>query len=125
VTINISGQVPGKDHNGMYDLEEEWSKVADPDPIYAVVRIDRDGITLKKDGTRKPVMRFLAIVPLTGDREGFAQGIVEEYVSNHVGTPLPVPDVVEPEIDLDTPLADQSIDEPADELAAKRSKDKS
>lgn len=64
MTISISGQVPGKEQNGMYELEEDWKAITDPESILVVAVVSRDGITIKKNGDRKAVMKFDAIEPL-------------------------------------------------------------
>lgn len=59
MTINISGQVPGESVNAMCGLDEEWQKDRTPEPVYAVVKIERSGF--KHDDSkqeRKPIMKL-------------------------------------------------------------------
>lgn len=57
--ISISGQVPGESVNAMAALDEEWQKDVTPEPVYAVVKIERHGF--KHDDAkqeRRPVMKI-------------------------------------------------------------------
>lgn len=68
MTISISGQVPAEAQNGMKALEEEWTDERTPDPIYAIVRVERDGIKFKDaDQVWSATMKLTHIEPLLGD----------------------------------------------------------
>lgn len=120
MTISISGQVPAKEQNGMYDLEPDWTHERTPDPILAVVKIERAG--LKKsdtDQTWSATQKFTHIEPLDGHGAEVARQLLEAAYSARTGNEtLPVPldepaEIVEPELDLDTDLADKDVAEPA------------
>lgn len=63
--INISGTVPAEAQNGMTDIEDEWMGDRTPDPIVAVVIIDRHGfkfVDAKQE--RAATMKFRHIEPI-------------------------------------------------------------
>lgn len=117
MTISISGQVPGKEQNGMYDLESVWTEERTPDPVLAVVKIERDGLKFKdSDQVWSATSKFTHIEPLEGDDADLARSLLEKAYAKRTGNEsLPIPldgveeprEVVEPELDLDTELADK------------------
>jgi hypothetical protein len=116
VTISISGQVPAKEQNGMYDLEPEWTHERTPEPVLAVVKIERSGLKFTDaDQSWAATSKFSHIEPLEGDDADAARLLLEKAYSRRTGNEtLPVPldepaDVVEPELDLDTPLEDREV----------------
>lgn len=94
MTINISGQVPGESVNAMYELDEEWQKDRTPEPVYAVVKIERSGF--KHDDSkqeRKPVMKLSHIE--IGDQEALKQTLADLYVARTGENALDLPEVDE------------------------------
>jgi hypothetical protein len=118
MTISISGQVPAKEQNGMYDLEADWTEERTPDPVLAVVKIERDGLKFKDaDALWSATSKFTHIEPLEGEDADLARALLEKAYAKRTGNeslPMPLPepsDVQEPVLDLDTPLEDK---EPAE-----------
>ena len=102
----------------MYDLESEWTHERTPDPVLAVVKIERDGLKFKdSDQSWSATQKFTHIEPLEGEDAELARTLLEKAYSRRTGNEtLPVPldepaEVVEPELDLDTPLEGREIDE--------------
>jgi len=98
VVINISGQVPAEAQNGMTVLEEDWIGDRTPEPVIAVVRIERDGVKLK-DATqdRRATLKFTHIEPLSGSQADQARKLLEKACAKRGG-------------DVSTPL--DGVDEP-------------
>ncbi len=101
MTIRISGQVPAKAQNGMYELEESWNDEHTPEPVYAVVKIERDGVKFKDaDQQWSSTMKFAHIEPLSGDEAKTAKDLLEWACAGRGGevdTELDIPAaVVEP-----------------------------
>lgn len=120
MTVSISGQVPAEAQNGFYAIEEDWTGDRTPDPIVAVVIIERDNVKLKDASQeRQATMKFKHIEPLISavDVEA-ARDLLERACGARGGTvfapaepdtELDIP-VDEPELDLDTPLEGQAVD---------------
>ena len=112
MTINISGQVPAEAQNGMYDLEEAWQHDRTPAPVFAVVPIKRSGFKFDDaKQERRVTMKFAHIEPLDGEAAEAAMALLNQACGHRGGsvatdTPLDIPDVDEPALDLDTPLQD-------------------
>lgn len=134
MTVNISGQVPGEQQNGLVDIEATFMQERTPDPLMAVVIVER--ASLKYNDVKQEwsaVVRFRHIEPLSGALAVDARALLERAYATRTGEEtLPVPldgvdePVVEREVDLDTPLADQAVDdepfEPEPESAPRKLK---
>lgn len=109
MTISISGQVPAKAQNGMYELEAEWTEEPTPDPIIAIVKVARSGYKFDDDKQEvAATMKFVHIEPLTDpDAIVKARELLDEAAFARGGAVLAA-DVVE----LDIPSDDEK---PADE----------
>jgi hypothetical protein len=112
MTVNISGQVPGEQQNGIIAIEDEFLDERTPDAIYAVVKIER--ASLKYNDVKQEwsaTIRFPHIEPILNEADiAAAKALLERaYSARNDGangqTPL---DIVEPALDLDTPLQDGS-----------------
>jgi hypothetical protein len=118
MTVNISGQVPGEQNNGLVDLEPQFIHERAPEPLVAVVVIER--AALKFNDVKQEwsaTVRFKHIEPLTqeSDRKLARQLLETQYATRtgaeSIATELDLPE--EPEPDFDTPLEDQPLtDEP-------------
>jgi hypothetical protein len=99
VTISISGQVPAKAQNGMVELEAEWCDERTPEAVYAVVKIERDGVKFKDaDQVWSATMKFSHIEPLTGDEAAKAKELLEWACAGRGGsvdTELDIPAAVQ------------------------------
>lgn len=95
MTISISGQVPAEAQNGMYALEAEWTREATPEPVYAVVKIERDGLKFKDaDQVWSATMKFSHIEPLSGADEQTAREMLRDAAAERGGavqTELDIP----------------------------------
>lgn len=83
MTISISGQVPGESTNAMASLDEEWQKDRTPDPVFAVVKIERAGF--RHDDSkqeRRPIMKLSHIE--IGD-QGELRKLVETLYTERTG----------------------------------------
>lgn len=119
MTVNISGQVPAEAQNGMFAIEEDWLDDGTPEPVMAIVIIERHGFKFD-DGKqeRSATMKFRHIEPLLGvkdaeaarkllDKACVARGGVV-YRRPDPDAELDIPEVDEPALDLDTPLEEQA-----------------
>lgn len=83
MAISISGQVPGESVNAMVTLDEEWQKDITPEPVYAVVKIERAGF--KHDDSkqeRRPIMKVSHIeIP----DQGTAQQLLRDAYEARTG----------------------------------------
>jgi hypothetical protein len=118
VTISISGQVPAEAQNGMTRLEEEWTKDRTPDPVFAIVKIERHG-TKFVDATQEhqATMKFSHIEPATGAIAERLKALLDELCNARGGAvatdvELDIEPPEEPAPDFETPLADKAIVEP-------------
>jgi hypothetical protein len=120
MTVNISGQVPGEQNNGLVDLEPQFIHERAPEPLVAVVVIER--AALKFNDVKQEwsaTVRFKHIEPLTqaSDQKLARQLLETQYATrtgaDSIATELDLPD--EPEPDFDTPLEDQPLVEGDDE----------
>lgn len=95
MTISISGQVPAEAQNGMKAIEADWTQERTPDPIYAVVRVERDGIKFKDaDQVWSATMKFTHIEPLRGDLALRGKALLEAACGargGEVATELDIP----------------------------------
>jgi hypothetical protein len=114
MTIHISGQVPGEPQNGMVALEEEWTGARTPEPLVAVVIIERDGVKLKDaDQSWTATMKFRHIEPmLTAADEKAARELLEGACAVRGGdvfrpaepdTELDIPEIGGDPLDFDDP----------------------
>ncbi|UOE45510.1 hypothetical protein [Agromyces larvae] len=90
MTVNISGQVPGEQQNGLVDVEEELLHERTPDPMLAVVIIERAALRfndLKQEWSA--VIRFRHIEPLDGKQADVARGLLEAAYQERGGDSLP------------------------------------
>lgn len=126
MTISISGQVPAEAQNGMVKLEDEWTHERTPDPVFAIVKIERDGLKFKdSDQKWSSTMKFSHIEPLSGDAAEVAKQLLDQacnlrggQLSTEVELDIPAPE--EREVDLDTPLAEVPLEgEPEPEQPGK------
>jgi len=107
----------------MYDLESDWTDERTPEPVLAVVKIERHGLKfLDADQVWSATSKFTHIEPLEGDDADLARTLLEKAYAKRTGNEsLPIPldepsPVEEPVLDLDTPLEDKEPAEPeADE----------
>ncbi|WP_022886403.1 hypothetical protein [Glaciibacter superstes] len=101
--INLSGQVPGEQLNGLADMEEELLHERTPDQFLAVVVVER--ASRKYDDVKQitsAVVRFKHIEPLEGERAESARLLLEAAYAARTGeATLPL------ELDLDEPLEDE------------------
>lgn len=113
MTVTISGQVPGEQQNGLIDIEDELLHERTPDPITAVVVIER--ASLKYNDVKQEwssTIRFRHIEPLDGELADAGRKLLEQAYEKRTGdAALPLEldlsgAVDEPTLDLDTPLAD-------------------
>jgi hypothetical protein len=117
VTISISGQVPAAAQNGMAVLEEHWTQERTPEPVYAVVKIERDGLKFKdSDQLWSATMKFTHIEPLEEPADvAAARELLEKACGARGGetaaaqsVELDIPEAEEPKLDLEQPLAEKS-----------------
>lgn len=119
--MSISGQVPAEAQNGFYAIEEDWTGDRTPDPVVAIVIIERDNVKLKDASQeRQATMKFRHIEPLISAADvQSARDLLEKACGARGGTvfapadpdmELDIPEVEEPELDLDTPLEEQETD---------------
>lgn len=129
MTVSISGQVPGEAQNGMFAIEEDWLGDRTPDPVVAVVILERDGFKFKDDKQeRSATMKFRHIEPLLSKVDAeMAQQLLERacltrggevYSRPEPDTELDIPDdeLDEQEMDLDSPLALAPVDAEFDDF---------
>lgn len=127
MAINISGQVPGEQQNGLLGIEEELLEPRTPEPKIGVVIVERSAWKYNdvKQET-SAVVRLKHIEFVEGEDADLLRGILERAYARRTGNEsLPIEldepgDVVEPELDLDTPLEEQESSGEVDELASKR-----
>jgi len=121
MTVNISGQVPGEQQNGLVDIEAELLHERTPDPIVAAVIIER--ASLKYNDVKQEwsaVVRFRHIEPLQDDHATAGRALLEKAYALRTGeTTLPIEldgvdekPLVEPALDLEKPLAEGDSFEP-------------
>lgn len=102
MTVSISGQVPAEAQNGMYSLEEEWTGDRTPDPIVAVVIIERDNVKLKDaDQVRSATVKFRHIEPMLSEADEKAARQLLEKACGARGGDVFRP--AEPDTELDIP----------------------
>ncbi|MFE4469518.1 hypothetical protein ACFRFH_11950 [Leifsonia sp. NPDC056824] len=101
MTVNISGQLPAEAQNGMVAIEEDWLGDRTPDPIVAVVIIERAGFKFDDaKQERRATMKFTHIEPMDGEAAGDARVLLENACSARGGEPYRRP---EPDAELDIP----------------------
>lgn len=114
MTVNISGQVPGEQNNGLVDLEPQFIHERAPEPLVAVVVIER--AALKFNDVKQEwsaTVRFKHIEPLVqeADQKLARQLLETQYAARtgaeSIATELDLPE--EPEPDFDTPLEEQPL----------------
>lgn len=116
MTISISGQVPAEAQNGMVALEDAWTEERTPDPVYAIVKVERDGIKFKdSDQKWSATMKFSHIEPLTGEALEVGKKLLDSVCAARggataavQGVELDIPEAEEPKLDLEQPLAEKS-----------------
>lgn len=119
MTVNISGQVPGEQNNGLVDLEPQFLHERAPEPMVAVVVIERSALKfndVKQEWSA--TVRFRQIEPLPDEgHQKLARQLLESAYAARTGadsmpTELDLPE--EPEADFDTPLEDQPLEDDED-----------
>lgn len=107
MTIAISGQVPAKAQNGMFELEDVWNDERTPEPVYAVVKIERDGVKFKDaDQVWSSTMKFSHIEPLVTEQDiAAARAMLDEAAFARGGA------VLAHDVELDIPAAGSEGDE--------------
>jgi hypothetical protein len=122
MTVNISGQVPGEQLNGLIDRQDVLLAERTPDSFLAVVVIER--AKRNYDDVKQvtsAVIRFRHIEPVFDEDADEARALLERTYARRTGNEsLPItldgteepPEAVEPELDLDTPLEDKEPEEP-------------
>lgn len=116
MTISISGQVPAEAQNGMVKLEDDWTRERTPDAVFAIVKIERDGLKFKDaDQQWSATMKFTHIEPITDDfdRTELAT-MLNKAADARGGSVAPV----QPQLDIDgqgEQPDDESLDESADD----------
>ncbi len=113
MTISISGQVPAEAQNGMVALEDSWTKERTPDPVFAIVKIERHGfkfVDAKQE--HAATMKFTHIEPVTADDLETAKAMLDRACRARGGSESTAVelDLEERDVDLDTPLAQQPLD---------------
>ncbi len=113
MTVSISGQVPAEAQNGMVAIEEDWLGDRTPEPIIAIVIIERHGFKFLDDKQeRSATMKFKHIEPLQGVKaQEEARRLLEDACRERGGEVYTQP---EPDTELDIPSDD---DAPEDEEA--------
>lgn len=96
MTVNISGQVPGEQGNGLLAIEEELLlDERTPEPLIAVCVIDR--ASLKYNDVKQEwsaVIRFRQIEPVLGSDATDARALLERAYARRTGEqtlPIPIP----------------------------------
>lgn len=133
--VNISGQVPGEQQNGLLGIEEEFLGLRTPEPKLAVAVIERSSLKFNDANQETSAViriRHIEIADQESEDAAALRGILERQYSVRTGNeyleiPLDEPaEVSEPELDLDTPLAEKPADEPeplmSDEVASRRTR---
>jgi hypothetical protein len=110
MTISISGQVPAKAQNGMYELEALWNDERTPEPVYAVVKIERDGVKFKDaDQQWSATMKLAHIEPMTDEVSiATARQLLDEAAFERGGA------VLASDVELDIPVDGSSVDASGD-----------
>jgi hypothetical protein len=86
MTINISGQVPAEQSNGLVDLEKDFLHELAPDPLMAVVIVER--ASLKFNDVKQEwsaTVRFKHIEPLQGEASDEARKLLQDAYSLRTG----------------------------------------
>lgn len=110
MTIHISGQVPGEAQNGMVALEDDWTGARTPDPLVAIVIIERDGVKLKDaDQSWTATMKFRHIEPILSEEDAKTAREILEDACRERGGDVYAP--AEPDTELDIPGADSDTSE--------------
>jgi hypothetical protein len=121
--INLSGQVPGEQLNGLLDMEDELLHERTPDPFIAVVVLER--ASRKYDDVKQvtsAVVRFKHIEPLQGEAAAAARKLLHESYADRTGeATLPIeledePKEISEPTPLDVPADDEPDSEPADNV---------
>lgn len=100
--INISGQVPAEQNNGLVELESTLLDERTPEPIVAVVVIDRHGLKFVDEKQEwSATVKLRHIEPMSGVAEETARKLLESAYQVRTG-----------ETTLDIGIAD---DEPEDD----------
>lgn len=132
--VNISGQVPGEQLNGLLGIEEEFLSLRTPEPRLAVAIIERSAWKFndaKQETSAVIRIRHIEFASVDSEDAVALRGILERQYAARTGNeyleiPMDPVEVVEPTLDLDTPLAEKLVDEepaaPVDEVSAKRTR---
>jgi hypothetical protein len=110
--INISGQVPAEQNNGLVELESVLLAERTPEPIVAVVVIDRHGLKFVDDKQEwSSTVKLKHIEPLSGDAAETGRKLLESAFQVRTGeTTLDVfatqDDAPDFDPDDDDPVAD-------------------
>ncbi|PPG29675.1 hypothetical protein [Pseudoclavibacter sp. RFBB5] len=111
--FQFSGRLPGNDTNGLADYEDVFLEPAGPsEPLYAVVMITRDARTVKDDtGEVKAIAKVKRLEVATGEDAAQLHQMLDRLTAERTGDEqLPI-EVVEPELDLETPLSEARVSE--------------
>lgn len=63
--IKLAGKFPGEEQNGMTQYEESWASIPKPEPVYAIVRLERVGNDIDADAVKAAITQ---IEPIAQDR---------------------------------------------------------
>jgi hypothetical protein len=84
--ISISGQVPAEQNNGLIDHEAELLAERTPEPIVAVVIIERHGLKFVDDKQDwSATVKFRHVEPLAGDAAETARKLLESAYQVRTG----------------------------------------
>lgn len=103
--------VPKEANNGIYGLED-WLMAHPEEQVVAIVTFGVDDVVMKeKRGERYPVIEILHIEPLRDDHDvAAALRLLKGAADVRRGdSQLDIPEMEEPHLDLDTPLAEQPL----------------
>ncbi|WP_181439788.1 hypothetical protein [Curtobacterium sp. MCBD17_028] len=84
--ISISGQVPAEQNNGLIDHEAELLGERTPEPLVAIVIIDRHGLKFVDDKQDwSATVKFRHIEPLSGAAADTARALLESAYQTRTG----------------------------------------
>lgn len=124
MSVNLSGQMPGEQLNGLLDMQDVLLDLRTPEAFLAVVVVERAKRNYDdQKQAASAVVRLRHIEPVEADTEdaALARQLLERQYARRTGNEsLPMQldepgEVVEPELDLDSELADRDVEEPETE----------
>lgn len=112
MTVSISGQVPQEAQNGMVAIEDTWLGDATPEPLVAIVIIERHGFRFVDDKQeRVATMKFSHVEPLLSEKDSAAaRALLKRACVLRGGEVYVRP---EPDTELDIPGPDGEFMAPA------------